>query len=146
MEKIDFTKQLNNIKECIIFEIKNLLKGLDCLDLANYTKDKHCRVTFQMERLFEVLPNYATHDCGDFYTAYLYRLEKHKGMWIFRWSDMHDEELEYYGEYEDYTPNGERFNTLSVDELNTLYERISAVLTTDILEQERNKYEQNKRD
>ena len=146
MEKIDFTKQLNNIKECIIFEIKNLLKGLDCLDLANYTKDEYCRVSFQMEHYYNILLSYATHDCGDFYTAYLYRLEKHKGMWIFRWSDMHDEELEYSGAYEDYTPNEEPFKNLSIDDLNTLYERINAVLTTNILEQEKNKYEQNKRD
>lgn len=145
MEKIDFTKQLNNIKECIIFEIKNLLKGLDCLDLVNYTKDEYCRVSFQMEHYYKVLPFYSTHDCGDFYTAYLYRLEKHKGMWIIRWSDMYDEQLEYCGEYEDYTPNEEAFNSLSIDDLNKLYERISAVLTTDILEQEKNEYEKNKR-
>lgn len=146
MEKIDFTKQLNNIKECIIFEIKNLLKGLDCLDLANYTKDEYCRVSFQMEDYYNILLGYATHDCGDFYTAYIYRLEKHKGLWTFRCTDMHDEELEYSGAYEDYTPYEEPFNALSVDDLNKLYERISAVLTTDILERERNEYEKNKRD
>lgn len=142
---IDFTRNINNLKDMIIFELTNLLNryNLDRLDLIPYKTDEYGRVYmpnyFYKHRGTIQLPRFEYCDCGDFEVAHMYAIVKKGNKWIAYWTDDSCD-------YEALTPEAcEDETDFSLRELNDyvmLYNRVYAILTNpNLFEEEKKRIE-----
>ena len=143
---IDFSRNINNLKDMIVFEITNLLNrhNLDRLDLIPCVTDdygyKHLPHYFYNSRGTIQLPSYSYCDCGDYEVAHLITIIKKGNKWIGAWNDNGCD-------YEALTPEecaGDTdFSLRDINDLAMLYNRVYAILTNpNLFEEEKQRIEE----
>jgi hypothetical protein len=126
---IDFSRDINNLKEMIILQLTNLLQryNLDRLDLIPYDVTKY---GFALPRYFYYthieLPSFDYCNCGDYETAHMVAIVKKGNKWIAYWDD---ESCDYESISEESCKRMTDFSLNNLSDYVMLYNRVYAILT-----------------
>ena len=141
---IDFTRNLNNLKDVVKFEIIMLLErhNLNELTLLPHVRHQHGYTEITTEYIYheQIVPVNSYCLCGDYETCYTYKLEKRFGVWCICWNDEEDYYNNTKGTHDEDLYKGlAHFQGLpKLDDLILLYNRVYNVLTNPSLFEEEN--------
>lgn len=125
VQKINFQAQVNNLKQCVIFELTNLLnqsgqKEIWLTKLIQESQPYKCGKIYTPKELRGGCGYDCTYGC---YTdSYLYKLKQEDSKWLVFYSESDDEI-----EHDDYAST-RNISELSLDNLILLYDRVYKVL------------------
>lgn len=125
VQKINFQAQVNNLKQCVIFELTNLLnqsgqKEIWLTKLIQESQPYELAKIYTPQELLIGGGYNCTYAC--YTNSYLYKLKQEDSKWLVFYSESDDEI-----EHDDYA-NIRNINELSLDNLIVLYDRVYKVL------------------